>query len=130
MQSNQINNVLSVYVVQNERGQYFRAKGYSSSGSTWVDDINKSKIYAKIGPARSVVTWFANEHPTFPILKLLKLTVSNIEVMDETARVEKAKQKKLNDVAMREKRMAEYKLAEAQRQFQMAKDNLTKLKNK
>lgn len=94
---------LTLYAVQNEKGQYFRAKGYSGSGNTWVDDINKAKIYPKIGGARGTITWFANNYPKYPTLKLLKLTVSNVEVLDETERVNKAKDKKAREEAERQK---------------------------
>ena len=90
---NQINNVLVLYAVRNNKGQYFRAKGYGGGGNTWVDDINKAKIYGKTGGARGTITWFANNYPNYPTPDLIKLTVTGIEVMDEKGRVEKAKQK-------------------------------------
>ena len=44
---------LELYVVRNKEGKYFRTKGYSGYGDTWVDDIQKAKVYPKIGQARS-----------------------------------------------------------------------------
>jgi len=124
------NNVLVLYAVQNEEGKYFRAKGYSASGSTWVDDINKAKIYPRSGGARGVITWFANNYPKYPTLKLLKLTVSNIEVMDETKRVEKAKEKKAKAEAAKAEREAKRKLADAERELERTKQRVNQLKQK
>lgn len=120
---------LAIYVVQNEKGQFFRAKGYGGGGETWVDDINKAKLYGKIGGARGTITWFANTYPQYPILKLLKLTVGAVEVIDETARVTKAKEKKVKDQVEYEKRQAQYKLLKAQEEFDNAQKKLNNLKN-
>lgn len=126
----EINNTLILYAVRNSKGQYFRAKGYSGSGATWVDDINKAKIYGRTGGARGTITWFANNHPKYPTPDLIKLTVTGIEVIDETKRVEKAKQKKAEQEANRKKAQAEYDLKEAERKFAEAQANLAKLKGK
>ena len=85
---------LELYAVRNKEGKWFRAKGYGGYGETWVDDINQAKFYAKIGQARSRVTFFANEYPTFGIPDLVKLTVTKMEVMNEGTRVKKAIQTK------------------------------------
>ncbi len=122
--------MLILYAVRNSKGQYFRAKGYGGGGATWVDDINKAKIYGKTGGARGTITWFANAFPDYPIPDLIKLTVTGIEVIDETARVEKAKQKKLEEKARREKQRAEYAIKEAERKLAEAQAKLNKLKNK
>jgi hypothetical protein len=118
---------LTVYAVQNNDGKFFRAVGYSGSGSTWVDDINKAKIYPKIGPARRTITWFANNYPEYPVLKLLKLTVSNVEVVDETDRVNKAKIKKEKQELEHKKSMAKYELEQAKRQLLEAQEKIEKL---
>lgn len=121
---------LILYAVQNEKGQYFRTKGFNGGGNTWVDDINKAKIYPKIGGARGTITWFANNYPEYPTLKLLKLTVSNVEVLDETERVNKAKAKKVREEAEREKRNAEWQMEQAKKQLADAQAKINKLKNK
>lgn len=124
----QINNLLVLYAVRNSDGQYFRAKGYSGGGATWVDDINKAKIYGKTGGARGTITWFANNHPNYPTPDLIKLTVTGIEVMDEKSRVEKAKQKKLTSEANRKKLQAYRDLKDAERRVAEAQANLRKIK--
>jgi len=119
---------LTLYAVQNEKGQYFRAKGYGGTGNTWVDDINKAKIYPKIGGARGTITWFANNYPKYPIPKLLKLTVSNVEVLDETERVNKAKARKAREDAERKKHNAEWEMEQAKKQLAELEAKIKKLK--
>jgi hypothetical protein len=50
--------------------------------------------------------------------------------MDETKRVEKAKQKKATEEANRIKRQAEYQLKEAERKLADAQATIKRLKNK
>lgn len=85
---------LELYVVRNQEGHYFRAKGFGGYGKTWVDDIQKAKVYPKLAQARSRVTWFYNNYPEYGIPNIIKLTVSEAEVMDESERVLKAKKAK------------------------------------
>lgn len=126
----QINDELVVYVVRNSKGQYFRAKGISGYGDSWVDEINRAKIYPKIGGARGTVTYFA-QNPNFPIPEILKLTVTKVEVIDETKRVEKVLNKKAREVQENKARRAKRELEEAQIKFQSAQAELNRLqKNK
>lgn len=125
-----INNTLVLYAVRNSSGQFFRAKGYSGRGATWVNDINKAKIYGGTGGARGVITWFANNFPEYPIPELIKLTVTQMEVMDETARVKKTQERKLKAEEAKKARRAKYELEQAQRNFEEAQARLNKLKKK
>lgn len=125
-----INTILIVYVVRNSSGQFFRAKGYGGGGDTWVNDINKAKIYGKIGGARGTITWFANNYPNYPTPELIKLTVTGMEVIDETERVRKAKEKKAKAEAERQKANAERALKDAEENFKRAKNTLDRLKKK
>jgi hypothetical protein len=125
-----INNELVLYVVRNAKGQYFRAKGFSRSGNTWVDDINKAKIYGKIGGARGTVTYFA-QNPKFPVPEIVKLTVTGMEVIDESARVKKVLDKKAKEEQEREARNAKYQLEQAKARLASAEAELNRLqKNK
>jgi hypothetical protein len=119
---------LTIYVVQNEKGQFFRAKGYGGGGNTWVDDINKAKLYGKIGGARGVITWFANNYPQYPTLKLLKLSVGGVEVIDETERVNKAKVKKEREAILKEQAKAKRAIEKAEEDLKRAQENLNRLK--
>ena len=121
---------LTLYAVQNEKGQFFRAKGYGGYGQTWVDDINKAKIYAKIGGARGTITWFANNYSKYPTPKLIKLTVNKFEVVDETERVNKAKEKKQKAEAERQKRNAEWEMQQAKKQLEEAQARVNQLSKK
>lgn len=126
----QFNNELVVYVVRNSKGQYFRAKGMSGYGDSWVDDINRAKIYPKIGGARGTVTYFA-QNPNYPVPEILKLTVTKVEVMDETKRVEKVLNKKAKEEQEQKARRAKRELEEAQARLESAQAELKRLqKNK
>jgi len=126
----EINNTLVLYAVRNSDGQYFRAKGYGGGGNTWVDDINKAKIYGSTGGARGTITWFANNFPSYPTPDLIKLTVTGIEVMDEKGRVEKAKQKKGEAELKRAKQRYDNELKEAERKLAEAQERVKQLKRK
>ena len=123
-------NELVLYVVRNSKGQYFRAKGFSGSGDSWVDDINKAKIYGKIGGARSTVTYFA-QNPKYPVPDIVKLGVTGMEVIDETARVKKVLDKKAKEEQEREAINAKRQLEEAKARLASAQAELKRLeKNK
>ena len=119
---------LSVYAVRNSKGQFFRAKGYSGGGDTWVNDINKAKIYPKTGGARGTITWFANNFPEYPTPELIKLTVTKIEVMDETKRVAKVIENKKKEELRQKQARAERELKDAQSRYDKAQADLKKLK--
>ena len=87
-------NILELYAVRNKKGKWFHAKGYSGYGDTWVDDINKAKIYTKIGQARGRVSFFANNYPKYGTPDLIILKCTQMEVVDETERVLTQKKKK------------------------------------
>jgi hypothetical protein len=119
---------LTVYAIKNSNGEFFRAKGYGRNGSTWVDNINNAKIYTRIGSARAIVTWFANHYPDFRTPDLLKLTVNKVEVMDETSRVAKVKDKKALEDKRRAEAKAERDLKDAQTRYDKASADLNNLK--
>jgi hypothetical protein len=121
---------LKMYIVRNSKGQYYRAKGYGGAGTSFVDDINKCRIYGTIGPARSVVTFFANNYPEYPTLEIIKVNVAGFEVLNESERVRKVIEKKQREQAAQEKRAAERAMAEAERKLAEAQKNLDKLKKK
>jgi hypothetical protein len=123
-------NKLVMYAVRNEKGQYFKAKGYQGYGDTWIDDINKARIYGKTGGARGVITWFANHYPQFPTPSLIKLTVTEIEVIDESERIEKSKIRKATALAKRNELMAKRVLQHAERKLAAAQAEINRLKSK
>lgn len=108
---------LEMFTVINNKGQYFRAKGYGGGGETWVDDIKKAKIYGKVGPARSLVTWFANHHPKYPTPKIGVLLATQCIIVDESVRVNNAKVSK-------EKKELQAAISLAKRELQSAENKL------
>ena len=126
----QINTLLVLYAVSNSKGQFFRAKGYNGSGATWVDDINQAQIEGKIGSARATITWFANYQPKYQTPDLLKLTVTGIEVLDETQRVKKAQEKKAKEEAYRKEAQAKQAIEYAEKNLKEAQERLNQLKKR
>ena len=68
--------LLTFYVIQNNEGKFFRAKGFKGAGPSWVYDLKEAKVYDKIKPARSQVTFFAKRYPELPIFDILQLNVT------------------------------------------------------
>lgn len=118
----------AVYAVANADGQYFRAKGYGGEGATWVDDIVKAKIYPRIGQARSRITYFANHFPSYPVPHLVKLKITELEILDEDERVEKAKLKKIKEKEMKEIRRKQWAVDQAKRDLANAQQRLNQAK--
>lgn len=118
---------LTLYVVQNHQGLYFRAKGYGGSGQSWVDDLEKAKIYTKISSARRVVGFWSNPKnfirggivcKPFSTPTIIKLTVSNMEVIDGVEE-QKIREERLKMKEIREKeRRVQYLKNDLQQQIQ------------
>lgn len=85
---------LNLYAVRNKEGKWFRAKGQSGYGKSWVDDINSAKIYTKPGPAKTQVTFWANAYPDYGVPDLIQISSGVINIIDQTMRVTKIINKK------------------------------------
>ena len=118
---------LEFFAVRNREGKWFRAKGYGGSGLTWVDDIKKARIYQKLGGARAIVSYFANQHPTYGIPVIVKMTVTAVEEIDETVRVEKQRLKKREAEAKARERQAKWELERAKQDYENAKRRIDRL---
>ena len=118
---------LELYLVVNQDGQYLRSKGYGGVGKTWVSDIKDAKIYAKIGPARSRCTWFANNFKDDPP-RILKLTVQGVEIINEVERIEKKKKQKEKAELNRKQRAIENKRKALEAEQKRIQKELSKLK--
>lgn len=119
---------LTLYLVMNSDGHFFRAKGRSGLGDTWVTDAKDARIYAKIGPARASVSFFANNYPEYPAPKLVKIGIGSIEILDESERVAKqklAKEKTEANYALWEKAQ---RLKRAEKELEDAKRAVKELK--
>lgn len=78
---------LSIYAVQSKDGKFFRAKGDNGGGNSWVDDIEKAKLYFKVGPAKSIVSWWAKNYPDYGVPNLIRIIANKYEVIDQVDRV-------------------------------------------
>jgi hypothetical protein len=119
---------LELYVVVNQEGKFFRSIGRGGYGPSWVDTIDKAKIYAKLGQARSRVTYWYNNHPKFGRPKIVQLTATGTAILDEAERLEKVKEKKLAEQARYKAREAKYQLERAERQLKEAQEQIKRLK--
>jgi hypothetical protein len=121
-----------MYAVRNSNGLYF--KSYSNSGNknnihgTWVQDINKARVYRGAGGARTTITYFGKNYPNTHLPELIKLTVSNVEIIDETARVKKVIDKKTMELVKSQERRAKLDLENADRNYKNAQKELEKAK--
>lgn len=121
---------LELYAVVNQEGKFFRAVGYGGYGPSWVDSIEKAKLYGKLGQARSRVTYWFTNHPKFGMPKIIKLSATGVEVIDEVERVGKAKEKKEMAEIRYKKQMAEWNLQQAENKLKEAEKEIARLKKK
>jgi len=105
---------IKFYAVRNKEGKWFRRKGYGGYGDTWTNNFGQARIYSRIGPARGVISFFANNYPTYGIPSLLELQVTGMTLLDETDRIKKQQERKQRHEATREQaaRIQELKMAE------------------
>lgn len=119
--------VYAVYLEDADISGYFVK--YSGRGTYFDRDVNLGKIWRKIGPARSMITTYTKNNPKATPLKLVKITSTEIEFIDESERVKKAIASEKNKKALHDERMAKLRLREAEERFEEAKRNLDKAKN-
>lgn len=85
---------LDFYAVRSKSGQWLKNKthrygyGYSTDRS-WTDNIAEAKIYARPGPAKSQVTFWATNYPDFGVPDLVRIVVGRCEFLDQEERVKK-----------------------------------------
>lgn len=110
---------MKFYLVQNQDGHFFRAKGRDGGGLSWVPEATDARIYTKIGQARSRVTFFSKHYPKYGIPRIIEIEVGQGIVLVEEVRVKKA-------IAKKEKAELDQKqkdlLAQQQRLNQKQKD--------
>jgi hypothetical protein len=117
---------MTLYAVRNKDGQYFHNKGFGGCGKTWVDGLTKARIYARPGPARAQVTYFAKTYPEYGVPKLVELHVTQVVEVDETKRIAKVKTSREIRVAKEDARRRKHELVMAQRQAEEANERLRK----
>jgi hypothetical protein len=118
---------IKLYAVRNHEGRWFRSKGFGGYGNSWVDEIQKAKVYTRIGQARSRVTYFANAHNDIPAPQLVELAVTQVSLVDESERIEKVKERKRTEKQRKAVRLAKEKRLRAEKEFERAKAELERL---
>lgn len=114
-----------IYIVQNNSGLYFRAKGYHGYGDSWVEDIKQARIYTQLKYARATVTWFANNYKDAPTPDIIRFNITEGQFLVETDRLEKIKREKAEAEYKRKCREQKASLEKAKREYEVA---LMKLK--
>ena len=113
-----------LYAIRNSDGQWFRRKGYGGRDESWTPDFTKARIYARIGGARGVIGFFANNYPKYPAPNLVSLLIDRVEVINEAERIAKQKIAKQNAENKREHRRLTEELKRAQIEFDRMKSRL------
>lgn len=121
--------ILKLYAVRNQEGKFFRSKGCGGYGDSWVDSINKGKIYPRIGPAKSVATYWSRSCPKFGVPEVVELHVMNMVVIDQTKRIAKANRAEEKRLAKWEAEENERKLQQAKKDYEKARKELERLNN-
>lgn len=119
---------IKVYLVRSKDGKYFRAKGFSGYGDSWVDDVKKAKIYPKIGPARTCVTYWVNNYPSYGVPDIIELHSTTGVILNEKERVNKAIDKIKKEKIAQELRNKQWAVERAQRDLADAQNRLKQLK--
>lgn len=102
------------YAIVNNENKFFRRKGYGGYGESWVDDIERARIYAKPGVAKRQITWWAKQHPKYGAPRLVEITGSITAIHDQEGRV--------REIVNKEKELEEKrKLTNARHNYEAAK---------
>jgi acyl-CoA reductase-like NAD-dependent aldehyde dehydrogenase len=117
---------LRLYAVRNKDGKWFASK---RSGGTWSENFSQARIYKKISPARSIVTYFANKFPhVMPDLVILH--IDTVELVDESERVAASQRREQTQMERRELRRRKEELRRAKDEFERAQRRLTAIQEK
>jgi hypothetical protein len=119
-----------LYAVRGSGGMWFRSKGYSGSGNSWTSEFSKARIYARLGPARAIVSFFATNHPSFGQPEIVSLLIDRMEVVDEGDRIAKLKIRKAKAELKREEQRHKNMLDHAKREYDRCAANLKKYMEK
>jgi len=120
---------IKIYLVRSQDGKWFRAKGMSGYGDSWVNDPVKARIYTKIGPARACVTWWTNQYPDYGIPDIVEITSDTGVILDETERVTNAVNKIKTDKIKYKIDQHQRHLESAERKLKEAREEIKKLKS-
>lgn len=118
---------LTLYAVRNREGKWFRSKGYGGYGPSWVDDVNKAKLYSKLGQARARVTFWYNTYPEYGIPDIVVFKAEIAKVINEKNRQEEKLEKKQTSKKRAEVRRRKWAFEDAQRRLAEAQADLENL---
>lgn len=118
---------IKLYAVRNKEGNWFRAKGYGGYGKTWTCDIKRARLYAKITPARSQVTFFANKWPEYGIPDIVEFSIGEVKILDETERVKKKQKEKIEYEKKQKILRQEWQTKRAKEKLLKAQEELDRL---
>lgn len=65
---------MKIYLVRNKEGKFFRPVGRGGYGKNWTS-IDRAKIYPKVGPAKSIITFWFGHYPKFGCPELLEFDI-------------------------------------------------------
>ncbi len=119
---------LCLYAIQSQDGKWFRRKGYGGSGESWVENFVQARVFSKIGAARSVLSWWANNYTQYGTPNLVILHIDRVEKVDETDRIAKMKLKKQLAESNHEIRRKQKELEIVQKQLLEAQTKAIRLK--
>lgn len=76
--------MLNLYLIRNKEGKFFRPIGHAGYGDNWVSELVRAKIYTKIGPAKSQITWWFKNYPDYGCPDLIEFSfdIKDAKVID------------------------------------------------
>ena len=114
-------NELELYLIKNQEGKWFRAKGYGGSGDNWTDNIKIARIYGNLRAARGVVGFYAKNYSDYGIPQIMKINIAGVESLaGEEERVQKSIEKRKREDERRDIRTKERALRQAKSDFEEA----------
>lgn len=132
-----MNETLSLYAIRSKDGKWYKNVGFGDSrrsGKSWVDSLDKARIYAKIGQARGRISWWTANFPGFGAPDLIELKITEIKVLDDSAAITKNKRKKLQAALKNAENTLEYyqkhnygEIKETKKDIEDLKEGLSKM---
>lgn len=127
---------LELYAIQRADGMWFRYRAptpvsyYKWSTPIidpdrgWERDLKRAKTFKTARAARNSITWLVDAYPSQGVPKLVKFTMSNVEIFDEAARLQKVKEARRKREERREVRQKQQQLQQAAAKLQNAQAEL------
>jgi len=77
--------MITYYVLQNDEGKYFKARGQNSYKPRWVDDLQDARLYGKKSIAEAQATrWhthYKGDYPRPAVLELHLVDLNKVHVL-------------------------------------------------